>query len=153
MYSPSYAVSATLNDGTILPCVLIESAEARVTQALRRIKETQGDAVNYPSYVKNLATAFNHVSHYDIASISESPFALPASLHEVISQAGETAMSHIAFVGRFKDGTTVNFASSYELEFFHMPEGLRGTDLKSVQPHKQSSGPTFRTRPYFSCFI
>ena len=153
MYAPSYPVSATLTDGTVLPCVLIESADARVSQALRRIKETQGDSVNYPSYVKNLATAFNNVSHYDISSISECPFALPAALHEVVSRAGETAMSHIAFVGTFTNGTAVNFASSYELEFFSMPEGLRGTDLKSVKPHRQCTGPTFRTRPYFSCFI
>ncbi len=51
-YGERYRVAATLNDGTYLPCVVVESASQTVDLAIKRFEETRekmenGDGSNY----------------------------------------------------------------------------------------------------------
>jgi hypothetical protein len=160
---PSYRCSATLTDGTFLPCVVIGSKEAQVRLALRRFDETRADGTtwfgrrsygkgfDYASVVESFVTAGNHLNHYDIASLRETDFALPVAILNQIQ--GETSMAWTQFTGTMRDGLEFSFGTTFHFEFFSMPPGYTARDIRSIISHKRLEGELFRERPFFTCFV
>lgn len=126
-YGPGYRASVYLLDGTYLPCVLFRNASTIVDKALRRFKEEQELKIifsrstksKYREIVKTFVASGNRVNYYDIAKVEKSPFAFPLSVQNQIK--GETAMSWTAFVAKFKDGRLLNFGTTWNWEFFDIP--------------------------------
>lgn len=160
----TYRCAARLTDGLYLPCVVLESAAARVGLAIRRFEETIADSrgsllprrrkfhgLTYRDIVATFAASGNHLNHFDIASVEPSPFAIPAArLAEV---RGETSMAWTQFTGVMRDGAEFTFGTSFLMEFFQMPQGYIDTDVAGVVSHRQSSTKIFRERPFFRCFV
>ncbi len=131
-YGARYRVSATLTDGTHLPCVVVESASRLVDLAIRRFDETRSDkslhrSVGYRAIVKTFVTHGNSVNDYDIQSLAISPFAIPLARAGEIG--GETSMSWTEFYATMTDGTEFRFGTQFSIEFFNMPTGYVATEI------------------------
>jgi hypothetical protein len=177
IYGPLYRCSLTLNDGTFLPCAVIQSKQLRVDLAKRRIKEELqgrgriGGEDPYGQIVSNFAASGNRVADYDVISATESKYAIPISLMRQID--GETAMAWTCWVFRMKDGRLFSYGTSFSMEFFQLPAGYEFSDVEEVINHsyidpngvlkeiEQSAwlpddynpGPMLRERPYFECLV
>jgi hypothetical protein len=158
-----YRVSATLIDGTLLSCVVIEPRKPFVDLAVRRFEEersrgiagTLGPSGGYPKIVETFVTAGNCLSHYDIGSLQLSEFAIPlARLREV---RGETSAGWTEFYGAMGDGREFCFGTAFGREFFDMPPGYVATDIQKIVPatrgEKRKYEEVYRERPYFTCYI
>ena len=163
-YGIRYRVSASLNDGTSLPCVVIEPVKNIVKLAMRRFEEEKKGGVkailrggkgDYPEIVKSFVAGGNRVNHYDIASIEDSRFAIPLSRLKEIK--GETAMGWTEFYAIMKDGKEFRFGTTFLTEFFDMPSGYSATDIEKVVPAIRGEAPRqeniHREKPFFTCYI
>lgn len=161
-YGPRYRVSATLTDGTVLSCV-VESMKPVVELAMRRFEQEKKGGIKailglmggYPKIVENFVTTGNCVNHYDIESLDISRFAIPlARLREV---KGETSMGWTEFYATMTDGVEFCFGTSFYQEFFDMPPGYSGTDIRKIIPAVRSETrkyeKVFREKPFFTCYI
>ncbi len=158
----AYRCAAILNDGLLLPCVLLAGVESVVGLALRRFEETRdgaqlpesrrrfGHGMQYSDIVRHFVASGNQVNSYDIARLEKSPYAIPLSrLREV---EGETRMSWTQFTAVMRDGREFAFGTTFLTEFFQMPEGYSGEDVERIISHKGGE-PIHRERPYFTCFV
>ena len=163
-YGLRYRVSARLNDGTLLPCVVIEPAINLVKLAMRRFEEEKkgglkavlrGGKGDYQEIVKSFVASGNRVNFYDIASIKASPFAIPLSRLQEIK--GETSMGWTEFYAIMNDGKEYRFGTTYLIEFFDMPPGYSVTDIKKIIPAIRGEEPRqeniHREKPFFTCYI
>jgi len=158
LYGPRYRVSASLIDGTLLPCVVIAGAEPTVDLAIRRFDETRKSKdpfMGYRAMVKNFVAAGNAVNDYDIAGLSLSPHVIPlARMREI---GGETSMSWTEFYAEMKDGKEFRFGTTILTEFFSMPEGYTGNDIVKITPAVRDEKPKqeriYRERPFFTCYV
>ena len=157
-YGPRYRVSASLTDGTLLPCVVIEGVEPTVDLAIRRFDETRDAEDRYMGYrgiVKVFVAQGNTVNDYDIASLSPSANAIPlARMREI---GGETSMSWTEFYAEMKDGQEYRFGTTYLTEFFAMPDGYTASDIVRIIPAVRGEAPRqeriYRERPFFTCYV
>ena len=154
-----YRVSATLTDGTHLPCVVVESAERYVDLAIKRFDETRKSSdpmMGYRSIISVFVTQGNTVNDYDIRELAPSPFAIPlARMREI---RGETSMSWTAFTATMSDGSQFQFGTTFLTEFFEMPPGYSATDITKITPAARGTRPApgeayFREKPFFTCYI
>lgn len=180
IYGPGYRASATLKDGTFLPCVIFRNPAKLVNLAIRRFKEEQsGKSVfgkssgfGYSEIVKSFVAKGNCINYYDIIEITKSRFAFPLSIQKQIQ--GETSMSWTAFVAKFKDGRNLGFGTTWNLEFFNLPEGYDANEIEEIINHsyllktgeivehrshfdrmtgKDEMEKIFGDRPFFECYI
>ena len=158
-YGLRYRVSATLVDGTALPCVVIESAERYVDLAIKRFEDTRKSSDLYMGYraiVASFVTQGNTVNDYDIRELAPSPFAIPlARIREI---KGETSMSWTAFTAAMSDGAEFRFGTTFLTEFFDMPPGYTATDIAKITPAVRGTRPApgetyLREKPFFTCYI
>ncbi len=181
IYGSGYRASATLKDGTFLPCVIFRNPEKTIDQAIKRFKEEQSGksifakktkGLGYREIVKTFVTKGNCISIYDIVEVSKSRFAIPL---EVFQKAhGETAMSWTAFVAEFNDGRKLSFGTTWNWEFFDIPDNYAFENVSNIVsgcyiskdneniPHKSLSNfqkdleklqPILREKPFFECYI
>lgn len=178
-YGDGYRCSAYLKDGTFLPCVIIRKNQKYIELACRRIKEEmKGKSIfankkeGYREIIKTFVTSGNIVNDYDIESVEKSNFAIPLSLLSKIE--GETVMSWTGFVFEMHDGKLFSYGTTFQVEFFDLPDGYTFEDVRKVHNHSviNKSGDlisikrgmsdinddydhlkVFRERPYFECFI
>lgn len=155
--------AARLTDGLYLPCVAIRSSEPWTDLAIRRFDETMADAklpfwkrqlgkgVQYRDIVRTFAAGGTRVEWFHIASVEESPFALP--LERLAEIKGETSMSWTQFVAVMKDGREFSFGTSYSTEFFDMPAGYTARDVARILLHESRSDQFIRERPFFTCYL
>jgi len=156
--SERYRVSAVLNDGTFLPCVVLEECAPRVTLALRRFKETRGSDDSDFGH-RGVVSAFiagNCVSEHDLREIRLSNHAIALARMREIK--GETSMSWTQFYAEMSDGEKFCFGTTFSTEFFDMPESYCASDIIKIVPAapgaRPSDGePVYRQRPYFTCYI
>jgi len=181
IYGKGYKASATLKDGTFLPCVIFRNPNPTVNLAIKRFKEEQNGkgifsfatkGIRYRKIVETFVTNGNNVNFYDIIKVEKSRFAIPKKLTEKIT--GETAMSWTAFVAEFKNGEKLSFGTTWSLDFFNLPKGFEFDDVEKVYnnsylskigeiiPHKSMTNfekdtaefqKIFRERQSFDCFV
>lgn len=152
-----YRVSATLTDGTFLPCVVVEGLASRVDFAIKRFRDSAGSDDRFMGYrhiVELFVARNNSVNDYDIKTLGESQFAIPlARLSEI---GGETSMSWTAFHATMTDGAEFDFGTTFLTEFFDMPSGYSAKDIVKIVPAKRgipSRYKFFRERPFFTCYV
>lgn len=140
-YGPGYRASATLKDGTFLPCVIFRNPATLINLAIRRFKEEQSgksifsksSGLGYREIVKTFVASGNCVNHYDIAKVDKSRFAFPLEIQKQIK--GETSMSWTAFVAKFKDGRHLSFGTTWNWEFFDLPDDFNSDDIVEIINH------------------
>ena len=71
----------------------------------------------------------------EVASITESPFRLPARFASQIYSEGESGMGYTIFTVVFADGTEQACSSGNAIDFIFYPEGKSATDVVGVVPH------------------
>ena len=140
-YGLGYRASATLKDGTFLPCVIFRNPAALINLAIRRFKEEQSgksifsksSGLGYREIVKTFVASGNCVNHYDIAKVDKSRFAFPLDVQKQIK--GETSMSWTAFVAKFKGGRHLSFGTTWNWEFFDLPDDFNAEDIVEIINH------------------
>jgi hypothetical protein len=140
-YGLGYRASATLKDGTFLPCVIFRNPTTLINLAIRRFKEEQSgktifsksSGLGYREIVKTFVASGNCVNHYDIAKVDKSRFAFPFDVQKQIK--GETSMSWTAFVAKFKDGRHLSFGTTWNWEFFDLPADFKAEDIVEIINH------------------
>jgi hypothetical protein len=162
-YGPRYRVSATLTDGTFLPCVVIEATKYVVELAMRRFEEEKKGNIkailsrsgNYPKIVESFVATGNRVNYYDIKSVQQSRFSIP--LQRLREIGGETSMGWTEFYATMSDGVEFRFGTTFLEEFFDMPPGYSATDIQKIVPAIRSEAPkhetVYREKPFFTCYI
>ena len=157
-YGERYRVSATLTDGTQLPCVVVERASYSVDPAIKRFDETRNSAdpsMGYQALARSFVTQGNTVNDYDLRELSVSPFAIPLARAREIG--GETSMSWSEFYATMRDGREFRSGTSFLVEFFEMLEGYTASDIVKVVPAVRGQKPrrerVYRERPFFTCFV
>ena len=145
--------------------------------AKRRIKEEmhgrgrlEGEDP-YGQIVTSFVAGGNRVNDYDVATASESRFAIPKKLLSQIH--GETTMGWTGWVFRMSDGRPFSYGTSFLMEFFQLPDGYEFSDVEEVINHSfvdaagaivtlQKGGPlpngyraeaVLRERAFFSCAV
>ncbi|WP_155960820.1 hypothetical protein [Flavobacterium daejeonense] len=181
IYGLGFCASVTLKDGTFLPCVIFRNPQKLIELAIRRFKEEQSGksifasktkGLGYREIVKTFVTKGNCVNIYDIANVQESRFAIPPNVAKQIH--GETAMSWTAFVAEFNDKRKLSFGTSWNMEFFDLPNdydfknvtniisGVYLSKDNEIVPHKSITDFTnnkeqlqyiHREKPFFECFV
>lgn len=179
IYGPRYRCSLTLKDGTLLPCVILQSKERLVVLAKRRIKEelagkgALGGPDPYGQIVSLFVAGGDRVNDYNVASAGPSRFAIPRSLLSRIE--GETTMGWTGWVFRMNDGSLFSYGSSFNMEFLQLPETYEFSDVKDVINHSfvntsgsvvplrvspdaglpdpYPMGSVFRERVFFTCAV
>lgn len=178
VYGPGYRCSASLIDGTFLPCVMLRASGATIQLALRRFEEEKkgsgifGLKSGYEEIVKHFVTSGNRVNSYDIARVESSRYAIPLTLLRQIQ--GETTMSWTGFVLEMRNGRCFSFGTTFLREFFDLPENYMFEDVVRVHNHSYVSksgelrnlreglrglglpndydpNSVFREKPYFTC--
>lgn len=179
-YGPGYRASATLKDGTFLPCVTFRNPATLVNLAIRRFEEEQSgrsifaksSGLGYKEIVKSFVAGGNSINHYDIAQIDKSRFAFPLNIQKQIE--GETSMSWTAFVAKFKDGRQLSFGTTWDWEFFDLPDDYNAGDIIEIINHsyllktgevighrssfdkvarKDELEKIYRDRQFFECYV
>lgn len=136
-----YRCSATLSDGTHLPCVILRKPKEMVDLLLVRLEEERGgrgifkQVSNdpYRKFVGTLFTGRNLIRDFDIKSVSPSPFAMPLDLLKQIK--AESIMGWTGFVFEMTDGKLFSYGTTFNFEFFDLPEGYDFTDVKLIHNH------------------
>lgn len=140
-YGLGYRASAYLLDGTYLPCVIFRNSKTVIDLAISRFKKEQTTNNifqrfanrKYRDAVKTFVASGNCVNHYDIGKVEKSRFAFPISIQNQIK--GETSMSWTAFVAKFKDGRHLSFGTTWNWEFFDLPENYLVDDIVEIINH------------------
>ncbi|HEU0143554.1 MAG TPA: hypothetical protein VFQ47_02100 [Nitrososphaera sp.] len=160
-----YRGAAYLIDGTYLPCVMFGHPQKLVDLAIRRFAETIKDNQNYRGIVTNFVTNRASVQIWNVARVELSPYAWPMDILRQIH--GETAMSWTAFTAKMKDGKIFGFGTTYNFEFFDLPEGYTYEDIieihsgmvvdetgveKEYQSAHSSKKVYYREKPFFYCY-
>lgn len=157
-YGVRYRVSASMSDGTHLPCVVIESASCTVDLALKRFEETRKSSdlqMGYRTIVTSFVTKGNSVNDYDLKELAYSSFAIPLPRMKEIK--GETSMSWTEFYAVMKDGAEFRFGTAFLTEFFDMPSGYSASDIVKIIPAVRGETPRqeriYREKPFFTCYV
>lgn len=180
IFGLAYRASATLKDGTFLPCVIFRNPNKTIELAIMRFKEEQsGNTVfsnkskgfGYREIVKTFVTNGNCVNSYEIAEVNWSRYSIP--LNDLKKIHGETAMSWTAFVLEFKDGRKLSFGTTWNNEFFDLPNDFDFNNISKIYsgyyltkgdeliPHKslkdfqelEKYQKIYRERQFFECYI
>lgn len=157
-YGERYRVAAIMTDGTLLPCVIIESASRTVDLAIKRFEESRKSpdpCTGFMAIVGSFVTKGNTVNDYDLRELLPSNFAIPLSrIREIKS---ETSMSWTEFYAIMKDGNEFRFGTTFLTEFFDMPVGYSATDIIKIIPAVRGETPRqefiYRERPFFTCYV
>jgi len=177
-FGDGFRCGAYLKDGTYLPCVMLRKFGPTVELAMRRFEqEKKGNGVfgfgqnGYEQIVKSFVASGNRISNYDVVKVEPSRYAIPLSLLKQIE--GETTMSWTGFVFEMRDGAKFSFGTSFNAEFFDLPERYSFDDVVAVhnhayvsdrgelkslhqgmgeQPADYDRSRVYRERPYFICY-
>lgn len=139
-YGSRYRAAAYLTDGTYLPCVVFQSERKQVDLALRRFGELKNKPEQYRSVVATFVANKSSVAGYKVIRVEASPFAWPLSTLRKIH--GETTMGWTAFVVEMNDGRRFSYGTSFEFEFFDLPQGYCSRILKKFTVEWSISSPT-----------
>ena len=150
-YKRIFRASAYLRDGIYLPCVIFTNTRDYLNLALHRLEKTSG--TEYSEVLKSFIASGNTLASDDIERVEISPYALPPSHLREIANAGETAMGSVSFTAEMADGSEISFLSTFDIEFFDLPQGYSMDQIVRVHPHKSLAGKPLRELPAFVCYI
>jgi hypothetical protein len=126
----------------------------------------------YFDIVKSFVTKGNCVNAYDVARVEKSRYAFPLAIQKKI--VGETPMGWTGFAARMKGGKYVGFGSSFNREFFNMPDGYSTEEIEDIVDHsyvldtgelrshkretmtfpeEYKKAVVYRDRPFFECYV
>ncbi|MCB1680372.1 MAG: hypothetical protein KDI65_00400 [Alphaproteobacteria bacterium] len=126
----------------------------------------------YRDFVGSIFTSQNLIRDFEIKSVCPSPYAIPLDLLKQIK--GESIMGWTGFVFEMGDGKLFSYGTSFNFEFFDLPEGYEFSDVKQVHNHSylsdsgdmlplrghavkflETSGGLviYRERSFFECFV
>lgn len=71
----------------------------------------------------------------EIDSIEDSPFRLPASLANVVYEAGESGMGYSIFTVHLRDGRSLPFLAGNAVDFPDWPSDVDPRDAIAIEPH------------------
>jgi hypothetical protein len=166
IYGNRYRVAAQLDDGTFLPCLVLQSKKAQVELALRRFKQLRWKRSQYNLVVATFVASGSRVAVHRIRDIEISPFAWPTELLKTIR--GETTMGWTAFVTEMKDGTMHSYGTPFNFEFFNLPAGYSHLDIRKIHSgmvYSHGAGleafsmetmaeiKPYRDMPFFTCYL
>ena len=147
IFGNRYRCACTLRDGTYLPCVVLQSRSKIVELAKRRIKEEMvskgriGGPDPFGQVVSSFVTSGNRIADYDVVATEKSPFAISQTLLSKIH--GETWMSWTGWVFEMNDGCLFSCGSTFDYEFFPLPDGYGFQDVSAVHNHSYVNGLEF----------
>ncbi len=157
-YGKRYRVSATMTDGTFLPCVVIENVSHKVDLTIKRFEDSRASSDIYMGYraiVSLFVTKGNTVNVDDLKEIAICPFAIPLSRMQEIK--GETSMGWTAFSAVMRDGKEFQFGTRFFTEFFNMPPGYSAADIVKITPAVRGEKPKqdtiYREKAFFTCYV
>ncbi|MEO8168725.1 MAG: hypothetical protein ABI623_10785 [bacterium] len=158
-----YRASAYLTDGTYLPCVMFGNPNKLIKLASRRFAETAQDEFNHRLVVESFVTNKSTFPMYNVSKVERSPYAWPEEILRQIH--GETTMGWTAFTAKMTDGKVFGFGTSFNFEFFDLPEGYTYEDITEINSGMivDSNGVErnftpdwqvhyYRERPFFHCY-
>ena len=125
-----YRVAAHLKDGTYLPCVVLQSRQKQIEVALRRFKQLRWKRSQYRAVVESFVCAGSRVADDQLKNVEISPFAWPIELLRNIHR--EISLGWTAFVAEMKDGTMHSYGTSFNVEFFELPEGYSCSSITKI---------------------
>jgi hypothetical protein len=89
--------------------------------------------LGYFEIVNFFVTQGNCLNYYDISAVSKSRYAFPLSIQRQIK--GETSMMWTAFVAKFKNGDYLSFGTTWNYEFFDLPDLASADDIVEIINH------------------
>ena len=153
-----YCCSATLLDGTLLPCIVVQESEHRVQNAVDMFKARAKDKDPFNGYratVEGYVCSGNQLSYLDIKELRPSVHAIPS---ERLREIQETAMGYIAFTAIMDDDKQFTFATCAPSPlFFEMPKGYSGSRMKKIicadRANLEGFSGAYQAKPYFDCYL
>ena len=158
-----YRASATLRDGTHLPCVAFCNPARLIDLTIKRFAETTKDDRENRLDSWAFLAGWSTVSIHDIASVALSPYAWPEALLSQIH--GETTMGWTSFTAEMKDGKVFTFGTPYDFDFFGLPEHYSFEDIVEIRSgmivdehgverefSHDWAGECYLNRPFFYCY-
>ena len=178
IYGNGYRASAYLTDGTFIPCIRFRNPKFITELAVKRFNDERKGIFNrnsgngYRDIVESFVANGNRINEYDIERIEISPFAFPTKILNQIQ--GETTMGWTGFCVKMSDGKIFGYGSSFLFDFFQMPNGYKGSDIKEIinhsylsisgelkshevpffdPPYDYDRNTIYRERQFFDCYI
>jgi len=162
---PGFRCAARLNDGTHLPCVLVQPIGPYADRRREMIEAEfrgEGSYALFPDplreSIKSELNWSNRVASHHIARIEPSRFAIPISLLKQVR--GETAMSFWLFALETAEARRFSFTGGHlaEMLFFDLPDDLQFSDFVSVRNVDRNKRlpkceGNFVARMFFDCFV
>jgi hypothetical protein len=127
-----------LKNGTNVPCVYIMDAQSYIDVWGVWPEDDKGK---------------RFVLVEDLASISESPFRLPAKFANEIYRAGESGMGYCIFTVVFSDGTEQACLGGNAVDFVKLRDGKSVADITAVIPHKGRDATHMESPQYNWCLF
>ncbi len=112
---------ATLDSGTVIPCVYVIDAQAYINTWGVWPEDDNGKT---SIHIEN------------VESLEESPFRLPAVFANELYRAGESGMGYFIFTVVFSDGGEIPIVSGGAIDFIPMPDDKGPKDIVRVVAHK-----------------
>jgi hypothetical protein len=154
-----FRCSATLFDGTQLPCVVLREATAHLDLGLRYLRASvvAGREVD-PSAVEQLAGLMrayalgsSRVALEQVVSLRTCPFAIPWEILRDLP--GELGWSPVTFTATMDDGARFGFHTAFSMAFFDMPTGYGGDRVRAVTLGADDGQHLHRERDGFAAFV
>ena len=164
-YGKYYRASAYLKDKTYIPCVMFGNPQNMINLAVKRFKETEKNDLEYRIIVESFVTKHSCIPIWDIRKVEVSPYAWPMEILKLIE--GETVMGWTAFTVLMKDGKLFSYGTSFNFEFFDLPDGYSYNDISEIHNGKVVNNNNleldfsfdvdeeikyFREKPMFYCY-
>src|SRR5688572_12571736 len=162
-YGSFYRASAYLTDRTYLPCVMFGNPNKIIELASRRFAETAQDEYQHKLVVESFVASKSTVPMYYVSKVELSPYAWSEELLRQIQ--GETTMGWTAFTAKMHDGRVLSFGTTFNFEFFDLPEGYSYNDIAEIHSgmivdHSgeerafthDSNVHYYREKPFFYCY-
>jgi hypothetical protein len=146
-----YPCSATLQDGSILPCVCVYSLRDKITHSRKMTFERGLAACTESPYFWQSTN--NQVRASFIKAVAKSRFALPAKIYSEFSAMGECKMDASWCNALMRDGNTIQLSCGGVISsFFDFPEPYSGGDIVSIS-RGDFSRSAIRAREHFEVYI
>ncbi len=110
-------------DETYWPCSLVLSDGQVVPRAVCRVNRRWSDNGDW-------------INPENVSEVRPSPYRLPAALADKLYKAGESGMGYVIYIMKLRSRRSLVCSSGGIVDFPGLPEGVVGSDIIDVYPHK-----------------